>query len=177
VQIQRHYNGREEPPLVGRLLDDVTTGNHLRISIFREGLETTEIFQSEGALLAVFADSVRTEKEWFRVLPALDSGTNDNLDFEKEFRELGDPWPAMGDDLNEAMEILVEHQRQTGPLPLVEEMFMDPTTESITMRLPNWMVHLRCHFIDKYGEASGKKIWKRVYFRLLAEGSAKIEAG
>jgi hypothetical protein len=66
VQIQRHYNGREEPPLVGRLLDDVTTGNHLRISIFREGLETTEIFQSEGALLAVFADSVRTEKEWFR---------------------------------------------------------------------------------------------------------------
>ena len=70
--------------------------------------------------------------------------------------ELDQPWPGMGSDIDLAPRIVVEYQRQGGPLRLIEDFEIDGTTGEVRVLMPEWQTRIIVEFTSRFDEAEAR---------------------
>jgi hypothetical protein len=70
--------------------------------------------------------------------------------------ELDQPWPGMGSDIELALRIMVESQRQGRQLRLVEDFEIDGTTGEVGVLVPEWQTRIIVEFTSRFDEAEAR---------------------
>ena len=70
--------------------------------------------------------------------------------------ELDQPWPGMGSDIDLGLRIMVESQRQGGPLRLIEDFEIDGTTGEVRVLMPEWQTRIIVEFTSLFEEAEAR---------------------
>jgi hypothetical protein len=86
--------------------------------------------------------------------------------------ELDKPWPGMAEDLDVAIEIILEHTARSGDgrLPLLEACDLpDDPTAAVTVTLPAWWVAIIAAFRDLYAPAEAEYRTKKVLNELIGK--------
>jgi hypothetical protein len=85
---------------------------------------------------------------------------------------LDQPWPGMGSDIDLALRIMVEYQRQGRPLRLIEDFEIDGTTGEVRVRMPEWQTRIIVEFTSLFDEAEARYRYLKTYNELVGKRMA-----
>jgi hypothetical protein len=83
--------------------------------------------------------------------------------------ELDEPWPGMQSDIELALGILVEYQRQGKPLRLIEDFQIDEETGEIKVLMPEWQTSLISEFCSLFDEDEARYRFMKTYNELIGK--------
>lgn len=100
------------------------------------------------------------------------SNTNQNYietDFEKYISDLKAPWKTMGCDMNTAR-LIIDRLAEDE----IDLLSISDDAHEVKISFPDWQSEIEQTFINQYGQANGKEIFKKVMMRffLLSRGQA-----
>jgi hypothetical protein len=83
--------------------------------------------------------------------------------------ELDKPWPGMQSDIELALGILLEYQRQGKPLRLIEEFQIDEETGEVKVVMPEWQTSLVAEFHSLFDENEARYRFMKTYNELIGK--------
>jgi hypothetical protein len=81
--------------------------------------------------------------------------------------ELDKPWPGMQSDIELALGILVEYQRQGKTLRLIEDFQINEETGEVKVRMPEWQTSLIAEFHSLFDEDEARYRFMKTYNELI----------
>jgi hypothetical protein len=83
--------------------------------------------------------------------------------------KLDEPWPGMQSDIELALGILLEYQRQGKPLRLIEEFQIDEETGEVKVVMPEWQTSLVAEFHSLFDEDEARYRFMKTYNELIGK--------
>ena len=83
--------------------------------------------------------------------------------------KLDEPWPGIRSDIELALGILMEYQRQGEPLRLIEDFQINEETGEVKVLMPEWQTSLIAEFHSLFDEDEARYRFLKTYNELIGK--------